>query len=210
MNSRNDPASSYLLWLAVLTALIAYSLPWVVAPGVSLTFGGYDLAEWASLHPEVRANPLLLTSLLLRLQPCLLALMVAFGAAAPTRTRWWWMRAVVVVIIAIALLPPLEFFSVARDDMNYRQQFAIALVTLLGGIAGLSGRFSRYHRVIVVGIATIGFVTTLVGLIQANHLMSAFQLPVQLGLGGILLTAIYGAIGTMSVAGAYIQIKQTR
>ncbi|MFN8529394.1 MAG: hypothetical protein U0670_12340 [Anaerolineae bacterium] len=47
--------------------LIGYFSAWVVNPGVALTLHAFDLAEWASLHPVVRAEPMLITTLLLRL-----------------------------------------------------------------------------------------------------------------------------------------------
>jgi hypothetical protein len=182
------------LWLLIVFALIAYSLPWVMNPSVSLSLGGYDLAEWSSLHPEVRANSSLLTSLLLRVQPVLLALIVAIRAHYPFRSAEWWLRAAFVLIVVIALLPPLEFFSAAGNDINYRQQFILAVITLLGGAIGLSGFLYRYQRPIIIGLALLGIATSAVGLQQSSGLMLKLKLPVQTGLGGVILILLYATV----------------
>lgn len=167
------------MWLFVVLALIFYSLPWVVTPGVSLTMGAVDLAEWASLHPAVRAaSPPLLTSFLLRLPLVVLALVVAFQARIER-----WLRALVVLVAAVALLPPLEFFTQYQGDPNYRQQFALAALALLGGIIGLIGQFVRWSSPIIALLALVGAVTGLSGFSQAYTLLSNFHLPVGVGFG---------------------------
>ncbi len=68
-------------WLLIAVMLVCYALPWVINPGVSLTLGGYDLGEWASLHEAVRGEqPPLLTSFLLRLPLALVAVLIGWGA----------------------------------------------------------------------------------------------------------------------------------
>ena len=101
--------------------LLFYLFPWVVNPGVSLSLGGYDLAEWASLHPAVRdATPALFTSLLLRLPLACLALLIAFTAQRRL------LPVLIVLIAALGLLPPPEFIK-ATNDPNYRQQVDFSL-----------------------------------------------------------------------------------
>lgn len=182
--------SVYTLWIIAIIALITYLMPWVVNPGISLTLNGYELAEWASLHPIVRAEqPALLTSLMLRLQPMLILLVLAWNI--PRQKLIWWCGALLVVAIAVALLPPLEFFAEARGDGNYQQQFGIALLTLLAGGAALS-EISAWHRhIISLFLLLVGAATSAAGLSHAYRLLSEFGLPAQIGAGGVLLILIY-------------------
>jgi len=165
--------------------LVLYLLPWLVNPSVSLSPNGYDLAEWASLHPAVReATPALLTSLLLRLPLACLALLIAFT------TRRGLLPALIVLIAAAALLPPPEFVK-ALDDPNYRQQAALALFTLIGGAVGFSGQLPRARHWIAVGISLIGALASGIGLLQSYELMRGFNLPTQIGMGGVLLALMF-------------------
>src|SRR5262245_36944556 len=108
----------FYFWVLFLLALVFYMLPWVLTPDASLNMGGYDLAEWASLHPAVRASsPPLLLSFALRLPLALLALVVAFSGEQAGKT---WVRAAFVCLLAVALLPSPEFLTQYRDDPNYR------------------------------------------------------------------------------------------
>jgi len=185
---------SFLIFLA----LVAYCLPWLLNPGVSLSFGVYDLAEWTSLHPVVRAgSPPLLLTLVLRLPLICLTVMFAFSRAHIL------LRAIFVLVIAAALLPPLEFITQSPDDPNYRQQFFLALATFgIGGI-GLSGFLARWHRMIQIGGGIVGAVTAIWGLAQAYELMNAYRLPVQLGLGGLFFIGL-------CIAFSLVEIKETR
>ena len=165
--------------------LVLYLFPWLINPSVSLSPNGYDLAEWASLHPAVRdATPALLTSLLLRLPLACLALLIAFTM------RRGLLPALIMLIAAAALLPPPEFIK-ALDDPNYRQQAALALFTLLGGGVGLSGRLPRARHWIAAAIGLVGALASVIGLIQSDDLMRGLQLPTQPGLGGILLVVMF-------------------
>ena len=161
-----------------------YLLPWVVNPAASLTPNGYELAEWTSLHPAVRgANPPLLTSLLLRLPLVCLALLIAF-----TTRRG--IPPVVIVLVVTAGLLPLGLLD-AVDDPNYRQQGALALLTLIGGAVGISGVLPRYRRFIATGIALIAAAASIIGLLQGVDLMLGFELPAQVGLGGVALAVVF-------------------
>ncbi len=164
---------------AVMIAL--YVFPWLVNPAASLSPNAYDLAEWSSLHPAIHAQtPMLLTALLLRLPLACIALLIAFT------TRRGIVPALLVVLIAVALLPPLEFIH-SLDDSNYRQQAALALLALIGGAVGLSGILPRYRDWIAAAIALIGAAASLIGLAQSYDLMRGFELPTQIGLGGVVL-----------------------
>ncbi len=181
--------------LATLLMLALYALPWLVNPGVSLTPGAYDLAEWTSLHPAVRGEtPALLTSFLLRLPLVCVGLLIAFSARGNKLVP-----AIAVLLIAAGLLPPLEFVR-ALGDVNYQQQFALALITLVGGAIGLSGILARRHQAIVVTIAMIGAAASIVGLFNGYQLMRWFELPVQIGVGGVLLALAFAAFALSLLA----------
>ncbi|MBI5669841.1 MAG: hypothetical protein HZC41_17735 [Chloroflexi bacterium] len=186
-------AADRFFWLLLLLALVCYLLPWVVTPAAGLTMGAVDLAEWASLHPAVRAAPPpLLTSFLLRLPPVLLALVIA---SRPAIRRW--LCALVVLLIAVALLPPLEFLTQYQDDLNYRQQFALALLALSGGTVGLIGRFARYrqHASSVLTLAAAG--AALWGFGQTYVLLADFHVPLRVGVGVIGFAACCLALSVL-------------
>lgn len=174
---------------AALLMLVLYTLPWLVNPGVSLTPGAYDLAEWASLHPAVRAEtPALLTSFLLRLPLACVALLIAFSARGKRLVP-----ALAVLLIAAALLPPLEFVR-ALGDANYQQQFALALITLVGSAIGLSRVLARWHRAIMLAVTITGAAASALGLFNAYQLMRGFDLPVQIGFGGVMLALTFAVL----------------
>ena len=169
----------------------AYSLPWLTNPGSGLSFGAYDLAEWASLHPAVRGgNPAFLTSLLLRLPLACLGLIITVGLLQiKLRSRIF-----LTFLIALALLPPLEFFTQYRDDPNYQQQFYLAGIALVIGVLSVSMKPGRHIKTFVIFLAVIGGASSLTGLLQAYSLLEQFKLSVQVGLGGIGLIIIYAII----------------
>jgi hypothetical protein len=181
------------IYIAVAFMLLFYLFPWLVNPGVSLSLNAYDLAEWASLHPAVRnATPTLLTSLLLRLPLACLALLIAFT------TRRGLFPALIVLIAALALLPPPEFIK-ALDDPNYRQQAALALLTLIGGVIGLSEILPRLRHLIAAALGLLGALACIIGLFQSYDLMRDFNLPTQIGMGGALLTLIFIIVAGVEV-----------
>lgn len=182
-----------IFWLLIVLALVGYSLPWVVTPGVSTSLGAYDLAEWASLHPAARGAALpLVASFVLRLPLALLALIISVaGERAGSR----WVRGLGVLVLTAALLPPLEFFTQYRDDSNYRQQFGLALLTLIGSLIGLNRRLSGWAGWLISGLALLGVVASLWGAGQAYGLLADFHLSVSTGLG------VFGIAGSFALLG---------
>lgn len=176
-------------------------LPWVSTPNsAGLTLGGYDLAEWASLHPEVRAeNPALLTSFTLRLQPVLAVwIFTMFASMLSIRQSGWWLIAFIAFVSSVALLPPLEFFTQewARNDNNYQQQAFLTIIAMLGGVIGLSGVIWRWLlriQFILITIAIIGIGT---GLYNISSLLREFHIATSIGPGPwisiILLIIMFG------------------
>jgi hypothetical protein len=184
--------------LLIFLALVAYCLPWLLNPGVSLSYGVYDLAEWTSLHSAVRASsPSLLLTLVLRLPLVCLTIVVEFSR------RQVLLRTIFVFIIAAALLPPLEFFTQYPDDPNYRQQLVLAVAAFLIGGIGLSGLLSRWHHIIRLTASFAGAIAAIWGLAQAYELMNTYQLPVRIGVGGILFISFCIIFGVT-------QIQETR
>jgi hypothetical protein len=177
----------WIILALVLIALVGYILPWLHSHAAGLTLGAYDLAEWSSLHPEVRTSaPWLLTTLLLRLPLIMLGWITAL-AAPERRSPGWWLHSTVVVALLVALLPPLEFLN-APADVNYRQQAILAAMLLAGSLAGLfvlpHGQWRLYA---ISGFSFIAVSSAIIGLAQSANLLSQFNLDVEIGLGIILL-----------------------
>ena len=202
------------LWTLALFAaqLISYILPWIVNSGVGLTFNAYDLAEWSSLHPTARfVEPVLFTPFLLRVTLSLFTLAWIL-MLVQLRIAWaTWLAGGITLIVAIALLPPLEFFTVFRDDINLQQQAALAVGTLLLGGISLSGVFNRFQPWLSVGLLAAALVTGLVGLIRARTLMFALELPVQMGIGVIGFNMLLiSAIGWLILKGMFAHRSRER
>ncbi len=174
--------------LLLLGLMIGYLLPWItVSNTASLTINAYDLAEWASLHPEVRAQPLLFTSLLLRLPLVLLALLLSLSARSAL------VAMPLLGIVAAALLPPFAFIA-NTGDPNYGQQFALALAALIGGLAVWFSFVRRWRGVVLLAIIAAGVLTTLSGFSLAHTLMRGFEVTVQSGGGVWFSLGIYALL----------------
>ena len=176
------------LFLAfILLAVLAYVLPWVHNSGQALTLGGYDLAEWLSLHPGVRfQSPPLLASAIIRVHLALFAGLIVLWMP---RRLWVW-TLILVGIFVIAQLPPPEFVT-QRSDMNYQQQLGLAVFTLIlcAGLAIL-----RWRSLFTLILAVVGLGLSAWGLIQAREFMQVFSLPAWVGLGAPLLMLAYLAM----------------
>jgi hypothetical protein len=165
---------------------VAYTLPWVTNPGVSLSLGAYDLAEWSSLHPTVRAsNPPFLAAFLLRFPLACLGLMAAL---MPAERRW--PRITAGLLMAVALLPPVEFFTQYRDDPNYRQQFALTVLVLLASLLAFTSRLAGLRVWLCAGIAVGAGVSGLLGLNEAYRLMREFGLSTGVSIWPFVFTAL--------------------
>lgn len=187
------------LWFFILLAIIAYWSPWLINQGAGLSLGAYDLAEWASLHPAVRAgSPVLLTSLLLRLPLVCLALSASLTAENTLKNRGWYLRASLCLGIVVALLPPLEYLAHPVGDANYGQQLTLSIIALAGGVVGLNGRLRGLTPSLYVLCPLLGGITTIVGVLQAHDLMRQFNLPAQIGAGALVLALIYGLIALIN------------
>jgi hypothetical protein len=172
-----------LLFLTYAVILVVYALPWVVNPGAGLSPGGYDLAEWASIHPiSGGETPPLFTVLLLRLPLVCATVSFTFFLSLSRNNRI--SGGIAVLLMSVALLPPFEFLN-DTGNWNYRQQLALAIITLIGGTFGLTGWTSKYRRIVGTVLALIGAVACLMGLSRALTVMQGFNLPTHLGVGGV-------------------------
>lgn len=174
------------LLLLVSFLIIACCLPWISTPSRGLSLGVYDLAEWVSLHPNAHlSNPPLLTPLVLRLSLVCLSITISIQTARKSGVA----ALLIGIIAAIMLLPPPEFFTLYREDMNYQQQFFLAVLTLVCSIIILAGRRSRFARPFLIIVALIGVIGSLGGLLQSLSLMRGFGLESQIG-GGAAMTIL--------------------
>lgn len=192
------------LWSFITLTLVLYSLPWVVNPGASLTLNGYDLAEWTSLYPGIRSGstPLLVT-FALRSPLLWISVLIAF---AP-RTKWW-LRLFAVLAIVGVLLPPPDFFSISFDDPNYQQMLLLAAAALMAGLAGIVYRGQRGRNTILFA-AVVGIIIACAGgLATGLTLLGNFNLPLQVGPGGVglILLSVIFAVGLIIKRGNYMQV----
>lgn len=187
-SSPNLEYTPQLLWGIVAAALIGYMMPWVSSPGVGLSLGAYDLAEWASLHPASQATcPIMLASLLLRIVPALLVIVVALNSRITSNSRINGVIGIMAVIgMSLLLLPPLEFFTEARNNPNYQQQFIISAGVLIAGFLATRRFIDRWRKTAMVSFCVASLGAGIFGLIRAYDLMQQYEIAIQPGLGGPL------------------------
>ncbi len=184
--------------LALAGMLVAYHGPWFTHITAGFTMHAYDLAEWASLHPAVRADtPWLRTSLFLRLGWWAVVVGVALAANGWPDARVQWSLRALALGLALRFVPPKEFFSGASNDPNYRQMAALFVLSVLaiGGAWALERAGARWQRGAWLAVLGIGVGGGWWGLARAGELLYNFQIDVQIGWGafGYSLAAVLGA-----------------
>lgn len=196
---------NYRLSLFLLTAaFLSYFLSWVVNPPAGLTLHAYDLAEWTSLHPQVRGvEPILMTTALLRIPMLCLAIILALMSS---QKNLEWLR-IIVLLIAVGLLPPLEFVR-QLDNANYRQQFLWSTLTIISIGVSFLPAIRVYWKWIATSLAFISIISGIVGLYQAMGFMQAFMMPANLGIGGVVWVISMGAFTAMVARGIRIKDDQ--
>ncbi len=205
MENNHENARGYatplLFLLALVLALVAYLLPWVIATNSAMTLNAFDLAEWTSLHPSQRhALPPLITPLLLRAQLPIIAALVALWASSPKERL---LAILCVFLLAVAQLPPWEFL---RDsgDANYQQQAALALATIIFsiGLPGLRRLMpANFQPFVVILIAILGIVSAILGQSQALDLYHVTLEQGETGGGLWICLAAYAAISLNALWG---------
>lgn len=187
------------LVILLLFGLLGYVLPWAVSSSAPMTLNAYDLAEWTSLHPAQRhSSPPLLAPLLLRAQLALLSLTFALTASRRPRRL---ISAAVVVVLALAQLPPFEYvYDIA--NLNYRQQFVLALASLIAGLVMTGVQSLRIIRLLLLLLPVVGILSVYAGVSQALDVYRETQPVLSIGLGPWLLTASYIGIAATSFRAA--------
>src|SRR5262249_51264916 len=99
--------------------------------------------------------------------------------------------ALLAVLLAITLLPPVEFFKGAWDDANYRQQFGIAVISVIGlvviAVAQWRSRLQKYQRRLEITALLLCMICAIVGNILALNVVRSYQIDATLGGGMIVL-----------------------
>lgn len=181
------------LTVLLFSLLIFYLLPWLNTDANALHFGGYDLAEWLSLHPATQ--PARVPSLLLRGQLVLITWLLALNSPAMRARRSWWLHTLTIALLSVAQLPPLEFLN-NLNDTNQQQQAILAAASLLGAfVLGWRVKSWNQQRWLMIGLAGLGIVTSLIALQQGLRYVGDFSPSVHLSSGGLLLSATYGVLG---------------
>lgn len=183
-----------LLLILLLLGLLGYVLPWIVSSSAAMTLNAFDLAEWTSLHPaQGHTSPPLLAPLLARAQ--LVILTVTFAVIA-SRGPWRSVSAVAVFFLALAQLPPFEYvYDIA--NLNYRQQFVLALASLIAGLLVTRTGQRRIVRILLFALPAVGIVTVYAGVSQAFEVYRPLQPVASAGLGPWILIASY--IGIIAI-----------
>lgn len=197
LNISSERRSS-LAFVLVLVGFLGYVQPWIVTPTGSMTLSAFDLAEWASLIPTQRAtSPPLLATLLLRLQPVILCLILGTVADSRAKTA---IAAIAILLFATAQLPPFEYVY-DINNLNYRQQFFLAIASLVGSFAAMPLSRRSLAALVTILLPIAGLVTSIIGLAQAEALFSQFQLDATGGAGVVILSFSYLALLTLSTRG---------
>jgi hypothetical protein len=147
--------------LALALALAGYWLPWLTHPAAALRLNGYELSEWITFLPGVRAGSLPLTRLVFLLPLACLALLFALAAARPASTLslpplgagprhapppartglaaflpslagpLGWLFLLVGLLCAFTVLPPYPYLLTAYADPEFQLQLLVAAITLI-------------------------------------------------------------------------------
>lgn len=183
-NTNKKAPNSIVIDLLLAIAIVGYSLPWLVSSGVGLQPNAYDLAEWLTLHPTVRAtSSILLPALLIRfVLPAIGWLLLLNLHLSQTRLRrivYW----LLISGIFIALNPPLDFFRGQFRDLNYQQQ--VFLWILYGDVCIV---FALFHsslpiKLIIAILAALGAICVVWGTIHAYQLMILYEIQFSVGIG---------------------------
>lgn len=191
MPSARSTSQSLFIASLLIALLVGLLLPWLVAPAAGMTLNAYDLAEWASLHPAQRSsNPPLVVPLLLRVQLLILCALTGLVARGKMQKQ---VAALVIVALAIAQLPPIEFVN-DIGNLNYRQQFGLALGGMVLGIAALLWKNRRWQPIFVAGFSLVGALTAIGGARLALDVYASLASGGGMGLGVWFTVAAYACL----------------
>ena len=187
---------STLLYVCLILGLAGYVLPWIIAPSASMTLNANDLAEWASLHPaQWNTSPPLLVPILLRLQLVILSLIIGILANGKARVT---LSAIVILLLAVAQLPPFEFVK-DINNLNYRQQFFLAIASLLAGMALLRFKMKRINPLALIALPLAGILSAIYGQNQASALYAQLEQEATTAAGLWILVVSYGGMVAIAI-----------
>lgn len=137
-------------------ALVGYWSPWLTHPAAALRLNGYELSEWVTFLPSVRAGEwplaylpfsLFFARLAFLLPLACLALLLAIAAyrfrpAAGPRRSWWqaaiptsvlsWILLLLALVFCYTVFPPYPYLLTAYRDPEFELHFFAACATLAG------------------------------------------------------------------------------
>ena len=195
------------IYFCIILGLIGYVLPWIVTPTAPLTLGAYDLAEWTSLHPSQPTTiPALIVPLLLRVQLVIITLIIALSAQT---NKLRFIAIVAIVPLSISQLPPLEFLTIATNNINYQQQFILATISLVVGLILTKFKPIQLVPYMIILLVGIGIISSIGGIQQAQSLYILSLQENSLGAGVIFTCIAYIAIGLTYLQSLNIKLSAT-
>ncbi|MBI5959198.1 MAG: hypothetical protein HY866_10715 [Chloroflexi bacterium] len=170
----------------IVFALMCYYLPWFTHSTAGFTTNGFDLAEWTSLHPAVRSSsPAMLTSFLLRVPQWAMIAALALIANRFGDARVRWVLRGMAALLALRFFPPIDYFSNARNDPNYRQMMQLFVLSVIAVVTaiGLYRLPGRGQAGVLVAVLLAGIGSGWTGLSRASVLLDNFEIAVKIGPG---------------------------
>ncbi|MFZ4825880.1 MAG: hypothetical protein ACOYLB_00850 [Phototrophicaceae bacterium] len=173
--------------------LASVGLPWIQhAESVALTANLYDLAEWMTLHPDVRGmGQSLPISLALRV----ILVLLGWAIFEKSHSQDIFLRLVGYCFVAFLLLPiapPVESLRNNLSDWNYRQQFILLIIYIVGLSLLLKYKLGILTHILLLPIG-------LWGGISGQYYMFRLELNVELGVGVILFVMLTSVAILMEV-----------
>ncbi|MBI5927863.1 MAG: hypothetical protein HY862_01030 [Chloroflexi bacterium] len=162
---------------------------WQTHKVAAFSSNAFDLAEWVSLHPTVRAeSPALFTPMLLRLPLILLAGIMALGSSVLQTEKAKWIWRGVALLVVLRLNAPTDFYPWGGGSPNDQQlgrltAFGLAAVFVII----LGGRWLRFFwkpATLILLLASL--ITALEGYHRAQKVLHSIQIETKLG-GGLVL-----------------------
>lgn len=197
--------------LLLVGGMLAFCLPWIWHPAAAHSPSLLDVAEWTTLQPEARNGAFpLLSSFFLRVSLSLMSVLVVIEALRLETSLLRWLLGCGVTLLVVRSLPPVEFWTAARSDMNYQQQFYLTLATVLViGVAIAVCRQSRQSHLFAatVLVALLLAVSCGLGLVRSFEFYRGLAMPVNVGIGGLALISIACLLAAESAYQLWMQKK---
>lgn len=199
--TRRTALAHWLVLACAALAVAAYHMPWQTHKIAAFTNNAFDLAEWVSLHPTVRAErPALLTSLLLRLPLVTLAVIIALTAHRLTSEKLRWLWCGVAFLVVLRLNPPVEFYPWGGGSVNDRQLGYL----MCGGLGAVlmvtlgARRLRSFWQPLTLIAWGVGAASALGGYARAEDVIAALQVETTPGAGLVLFVG-FALAGCLTV-----------